>query len=228
MFNCRMQSDVTSLLVNSNFIHVQCVQTSILWILFFNFLSKEYSVERHEKVCSNMFKYDALLPLFHMFFVQWLVVVVVVFFQVCSSFAVTLWTAPRPRSTGSMYSSVGETTIPTTLKDTHAQSTLTTLLTTWVSTPPLLGYSSVLTWLTIFTGKRSVPWVLVMPKLASWMFLWIVTNSFVEKNIAWRATFLMLVTYSLVETSAWRPRFFWLVTHSFGEERYRYKVGILN
>ena len=52
------------------------------------------------------------------------------FFQVYSSFAVTSWTAPQPRSTGLMCSSVGETTIPTTLKDMHAQSTLTTLLTT--------------------------------------------------------------------------------------------------
>ena len=64
MFNCRMQSNVTSLLVNSNFIHVQWVQTSILEILCFLISpSKEYSVERDEKMCSNMFEYDALLPL---------------------------------------------------------------------------------------------------------------------------------------------------------------------
>ena len=118
------------------------------------------------------------------------------FFQVCSSFAVTSWIAPQPRSTGSMCSSVGETTIPTTLKDTHAQNTLTTLLTTWVSTPPLLGCSSVLTWLIIFTGKRSVQWMLVMRKLASCADVLINRHKlFCGKIIAWRAKFWTLVTY---------------------------------
>lgn len=132
-------------LVNSNCILVRWFQTNFFFLntyVFFQSPKKRRnirSVEWDEKMWSKMMRFCS--------FPICLSIddYVLLFSQVCSSFAVTSWTAPRLRSTGSMYSSVGETTTPTTLKDMHAQNTSTTPLTTWVSTPPLLGCSLALT-----------------------------------------------------------------------------------
>ena len=53
-----------------------------------------------------------------------------------------------------MYNFAGVTTTLMTSSDTHAPNTLTTPLITWAFTPPPLGSSLALIWLTIFTGKK--------------------------------------------------------------------------
>ena len=166
---------------------------------FFSFLRWKnfFSIGQDEKIRPGMMPF---FPFQYIFFRLMIIICCscCLLFKVYLSLAVTSWTAPRPKSTGSMYSSVGETTTPTTLKDTHAQSTLTTLPTTWVSTPLLLGCSSVLTWLTIFTGKKSGVWMLVMlNKPHAQRFLWIVTYSFEEKRLRDKRRSVWLVTYSL-------------------------------